>query len=790
MKISLSWTLDHLNCKALSELGVELEQLQSLFNQRVAEIEGFSFLNIDKNKFFAAKVLEASSDKASAEVPELGMTVSLDPREDAEASKVFLVHGDKKNLVWAEQNILGLSKDGLFPEMHISQDELAGSWKDSVEWDDVILEVDNKSITHRPDMWSHRGFAREIALLCKAKLIPSDDLLEKISVQREEKSNKISNPGGGLSVDNQTPDTCKQFCAARFSKIDHRPSDPKMAFRLARTGFRAINLIVDLTNYLTGDWGQPVHAFDANQMPDGHITVRKASKGETLTLLGNETIELTDKDMVVANKDGASSLAGIKGGQNDSILNSTEGVIFESANFDSTTIRRTAQHHKIRTESSSRFEKTLHKNLALEGVLRFLKIAQDFDVEVQVSGPILCLGQPDKEVDVSIQHSFLENRIGVTLSESDVVKPLSKLGFIVNVDQTHDQLLYNIGVPDFRSAKDVGIAEDIVEEVARCHGFEKIEPKLPLFEKQPTDTSARTKLGLAKNFLAYSANMIEQYNYLFFNQDIIDQIKFDPGQTLTVKNPVNENTVKLVTTLIPGLFGNLAKNYHLSDELAFFECARTWNIDPKTSEHSENDSIAGVFWSKRKDVDFFKCKETLTKLLEIFGFCRNDISWEKVKGQPFPWAHPHATSSVSHKGNPLGIAGKISRVMWPYLDFLPSSDAFFFELDLAALKNHKPDLTKAQPIPKAQEQSFDLAFLTVKEKTVDGFKKHLQSIDSAVKSVIFLDEFTKDEWGDKKSLAFRVKLQGSDDELSRQKVDSILEKAKEVVSKNGAELRA
>lgn len=790
MKISLSWTLDHLDCKKISELGVELEQLQKLFNQKVAEIEGFEFWNVDRNMFFAGQVTECSGQIVKVSVPELGKEFDLESREDAAKDKVFILFGEQDEFGWAKPADLGLGKDGFLPEMLISKGDLSGGWKDSIEWDDVILEVDNKSITHRPDMWSHRGFAREIAPLCKAKFVSADLMLEKVPVQREETGKTISNPGGGLSITNESSDVCQSFCLANFSKIDNNPSNPRMAFRLARTGVRPINMIVDLTNYLTGDWGQPVHAYDSEQIPDGHITVRKAKKSETLTLLDDKTIELEGKDLVIANNNGPIGLAGIKGGKNDSILESTKSVIFESANFDSTTIRRTALHHKIRTESSSRFEKTLHKNLALEGVLRFLKIANDFGVEVQVSGPVLCLGKPDEKVVITVIHSFLENRIGITLSESDVVSPLKKLGFGVEVDQAHEQLVYNVTVPDFRASKDVGIAEDIVEEVSRSHGFEKIEPKLPLFEKKPTDGSARKKTILAKNFLAKAAGMIEQYNYVFFNQDILDKLEFDPGKTLIVKNPVNENTVKLVTTLVPGLLANLAKNYHLAEEMAFFEFGRVWNFPEKDTEHTEKEALSGIFWNKRKDVDFLPCKEKVLGLTDIFELDRKKISWKKESTADFPWTHPHASAGIYFDGQKIGTAGKINRVIWPLLDFLGSCDAFFFELDLAYLKSHKPELIKAKPIPKTQEQSFDLAFLTSQEKTVDEFLKHLEKVDPAVKTVVFLDQFSKEEWGEKKSLAFRVKLQSSgDDELSRQEVDEILQKARDVVSKNGAELR-
>lgn len=790
MKISLSWMLDHTTKTNLSELGIELENLCALFNQRVAEVEKFHFWRVDAQKFFAAKVVKVDDSSVELTIPELKINLTLDVRADAGLDKIFLVEKIDKNFQWAKVSSFGLEKDGLFPALLINQNELSGLWKESVEWDDVILEVDNKTITHRPDMWSHRGFAREIALLCHSELKVTETMLSVAPFLKEKASSKMTSPDGSLSLSNKSPEICKFFCAAKISKIDNGPSIPKMAFRLARTGVRPICEIVDLTNYLTLDWGQPVHAYDEQKIDGGQIVVRQASGAETLELLDGRTINLTSADLIIAGKNGPLGLAGIIGGKNDSISDETKSIILESANFDATTIRRSAQRHKARTESSARFEKTLHKNLAQESVLRFFKIAENFKIGMTLDGPILSLGKEDEKLTIPVTHSFIENRVGVELSENEVTKPLRQLGFSVEIDQTHEQLFYNIGVPDFRASKDIAIAEDIVEEVARCHGFDKIRPQLPVFEKKPFDFSTRTKVGLAKNFLTSGANMIEQCNYVFFNKEILEKLEFEPGKTLCVQNPVNENTVKLANTLIPGLLLNLEKNYHLAEELRFFEFGRAWKFgEKKPLEFYEQEVISGIFWNKRTDVDFFECKEVIQKLFEIFGLDLNSISWSKAKNLTLPWAHPHAVSQIIFKSEKIGLAGKVNRQIWPKLDFLTSSDAFFFELDLSFLKNYKKDLVKVSPIPKTQEQIFDIAFLVDKNKTVDEFVKVLACAHKTIFEVVFLDKFEKEDWTDKKSLAFRVKLQSPDEELARDQVEAIAKRAEALVLENGGQIR-
>ncbi len=761
------------------------------FNQQVAEIESFYFSNFNPDHFFAAKVLEIKTGEIKIFLPELDKELFLSLRKDAAVDKVFLITlQSDKAFAWTTVADLALKKDGLMPELLIETEELKGKWKSQVEWNDAVLEVDNKSITHRPDMWSHRGFAREIALLCSRQLVSPQSLLKKLpTLWAQPNQTELADPNGRVSISNRIADGCKYFCAARFENIENKPCIPKMAFRLARTGLRPINAIVDLTNYLTGDWGQPVHAYDADRIPNGQLVVRKATKAETLELLDGRTLELDTSDMVITNADAAIALAGIMGGKHDSISTSTKSIIFESANFDATTIRQSAQRHKLRTESSSRFEKSLHKNLALEGVLRFAAVAQTFGVGMDLKGAVICVGKADAPGSLVIEHSFLEHRIGTPLRENDVTKPLEALGFSIEIDHTGDNLCYKIKVPDFRSSKDIKIAEDIVEEVARCYGFEKIVPKIPTFEKQPHDFSSRTKLIAAKNFLAAGAGMLEQYNYNFFNQDFIKSIGFNPGKTLNVQNPVSENTTQLVTSLIPGLLANLVKNYHQAEQLAFFECGKVWEVKTEAL-HTETAMLAGIFWSKRQAVDFFESKALLTELLKIFELQEHEILWQKLRETTLPWQHPYASAEIEYRKQLVGTAGKINHNVWFNLDFLPTSDAFFFELDLDFLKNYKPELIKAKILEKTQEQSFDLAFITNDTPTAQEFLTALESADKTVKSVVLIDQFIKQGWSDKRSLTFRVKLQSQTDEpISRPEVEKICQKAQETVSAMGAEIR-
>ena len=309
------------------------------------------------------------------------------------------------------------------------------------------------------------------------------------------------------------------------------------------------------------------------------------------------------------------------GGKQDSIGKDTKSIFFESANFSPLCIRRTVMRHGVRTDSSTRFEKTLDPNQVNEAVLRFVFLAEKYDLNPVVSGDLISVGKEFEEKTIGVAHSFLENRSGVQLKERDVIEPLERLGFEVEKENQligdRDDMLYSIKIPSFRGAKDVQIKEDILEEVVRFFGFNNIALKLPELKKIPSDMTAIFRLRSIKGFLVRAAAMTEQLNYLYLDESFLNEIELTEDnypvlkKALSIKNPTSENNYRIAPSLLPNLFKNIKHNCSNEDSMRFFECNRVARDDGKSV--FEQKRLSGIFFESR--LIFMNINNTLLKFL-------------------------------------------------------------------------------------------------------------------------------------------------------------------------------
>ncbi|MBD3273145.1 phenylalanine--tRNA ligase subunit beta [Candidatus Dependentiae bacterium] len=788
MKLSVSWIFDHINADWRKQ---DIDFLVSQFNKISAEIENYYKVKFNLDKFAAAKVESKNEDKFKVSIPEWKKNIELPKREEG---TFFIVTNKDGRIRWADLNDFNLLKDGLIPEIDIQEKDLNGNWKKNFETEDVILEVDNKSITHRPDMWGHRGFAREIAAFMDLEFLPSNKFLVDKEIFNYDKKapSTQSNP---ISIKIDASQACHRFAGIYFDNIKNKPCNPFVLNRLLKVDARPINLLVDITNYLTLDWSQPVHAYDAAKIEGQEIIARMAKKDEKLKLLDEAELILTDQDLVITDEKKPLCLGGVMGGFYSGINKDTKSIFFESANFDATYVRRTALRHKIRTESSMRFEKTLDKNQNVQGILRFLYLLNQFNVDFKVADEILSVGAPAKEVTLQVSHDFLERRAGVSFHDYDITVPLTKLGFEVQQEDVEQagkkdfKTMYSITVPTYRSSKDVETKEDILEEVIRFYGFDRIELELPALKKRPENLDSLFRKRKIKNFLVNAANMTEQQNYIFFDEKFIKSINLKPKHVAAyVINPVSIDQTRLITSLLPGLFKNVKDNFMEQDCLRFFELGRIW-LSGKEDNIIENKSLAGIFFEKRKQVDFYNCKNYITDLLKLVGIDFKKSEWKKVENPENIWEMPYQTAEIYWKDKKIGTMGKVNPVFLSQLEVLPESDACFFELDGDFLLKYKTDVKKFTPLAKYQENSFDLSlFVPLNIKTMDlekGFKK----VDKLIKNVELIDFFEKEDWLDKRSLTFRLTISSPEKTLEKSEIDKVWQSAIKFAQKSGATLR-
>lgn len=775
MKISIAWVFDHIDTSSMHGgwQSIDMSELIDRFNQTTAEIEHVQKVSVNVDVLHVAHI-QAINDTTCSIRDEAGATHTLPARIGLETGQWYLIK-NANSPAWATMQDVGGSRDILMPALMIDEKDI-NTWKNQFEQNDYIIDVDNKSITHRPDMWGHRGFAREIAALLKLPLKPFRDFLAPADIESYESQSPSHDENRPWMFAIKDTTGCSRFAAQHVAHVVYKPSLLWMAHRLARVDGRAIDALVDATNYVMFDIGQPMHAFDADTLANNRLIVRSALQGEQLHILDGQKIELKTNDIVVGDGEKPVALAGIMGGLQTGVSMTTKSIVLEAACFDAMTIRHSATRNKIRTEASARFEKSLDPNQNVYAIRRFLALSQGITLPEKTSAPIISLGELVAPKSINVTHAFIEQRLGVSLQPAFIIDTLDRLDFKVQEKEG----TYHITIPTFRATKDISIQEDIVEEVGRFFGYAQIPSQLPTMQSKPSDLTSTMRLRAIKRFLAYGCSMRELYNYALYDESFLRTINWQPGKTLTVTDPVSENWARLVTSLLPHLFKAIAHNSAEHDQLRFFEFGRIWDV---AKDNSEEKKLAGIIFDKKNSVDFYDAKAHIEKL---FNLIELPISWVKVDAPDKPWFMPYQTALLMHNEKNVGIAGKVNPA---FLNGMTEGDAFIFELDGDFLLHGIPAAQKYHPVSKYPDVMRDVSLFMPLTARVDDILKTLTHVDERIISVNLIDFFEKAEWHDKKALAFHCVLRDHTKTMTKEEVDIIWNKVLQVLEKQGATIR-
>ncbi|MGC2310633.1 MAG: phenylalanine--tRNA ligase subunit beta [Candidatus Babeliaceae bacterium] len=778
MKLSLAWIFDHIKA---SQKDFAVDDIVTRLSLSTAEIESVEKITFDFNAFTLVTIQAQTPQSVTAYSPELKKEIILDKRTDLIPDAFYLVKKQKKAFVWATLTDFYADKEGLFPPVWCTPQESTGSWKKVLEAEDYIISLDNKAITHRPDLWSHRGFAREIAALFDKELYPEERFLLAKPIKHYALRVPCStqNPFE-LEIANQ--DFCKRFAGIYLSHIKQAMSRLFIALRLTRINARPINALVDATNYVMFDIGQPVHAFDAQKITGNKLVVRSAQKGEKITLLDGSTIELTEQDGVVADKTHALSLAGIIGGKDSAIHLTTTSAFVESAHFDPAMIRKSATHFKKRTESSTRFEKNLDPHQNTLALVRYLKILTDMQVSYRAADAVESIGALIQEITITIAHQLIEQKLGMSIPTEHIVSILHALGF--GVQQMHEVqgCIYLITLPTFRAIKDIKLPEDIVEEIGRFIGYATIPCQLPTRMMKPISHQTTQRVRALKHHCAFALSMHEVYNYALFDEEFLHSLKWHPHDAPILKNPVSENWRQLVTALMPHLLKNVYINIHRTSSLRFFEWGRIWQQKEKLI--SEHKSCVGIFYEQKAMLDFYRLKAELNSLFKNLDIL---VSWQQPTEPLAPWFHPYQTAQLVCENEVIGYAGKINQT---FLAPLMEGDAFIFELDGNRLLKTPPLMHHFIPLIKYQPVSFDMSILVPLATSVADLEHALITADSRISDIALIDFFEKEEWHDQKSLTFRITAVDEHKTMTHEEIESLHKSLVALLIKNfGAHIR-
>lgn len=470
--------------------------------------------------------------------------------------------------------------------------------------EDIIVEIDNKSLTHRPDLWGHYGIAREIAAITGHDLLPLE--LDRTMVDKKPLNVKINNP-----------ELCYRYVGTKLDNITNNRTPIWMQIFLYYAGMRSINLLVDLTNYVMLELGQPMHAFDSRVVKD--IEVGLANEYDTYTTLDGVERNLTKDDLMIKNDGKYFAVAGVMGGLDSEILEDTTSIVLESATFNAASVRKTSVRMGLRTEASARYEKSLDPNLAITAARRFIKLLFDENPDASYGSAITDVYPTiQKENEIVLDKMYLYKYMGFRISDERVISILQSLDFIVKNNPDN----FKVTVPTFRSTKDITIPADIIEEISRMYGYENFE-HVPLKMNMNFGNPEKTyDLEYdVKKLLASRYDLNEVHTYLWNRSAFLKKINVDVQNVkLLAKNDDNILRNDLNLSLLEAAKVN-SNNY---DKFGIFEIGTI--VDSNESKRhlaillSDNGDNIGDLYYKLKEIIVYLFKVVKNKEVKFdFG---------------------------------------------------------------------------------------------------------------------------------------------------------------------------
>ena len=621
-------------------------------------------------------------------------------------------------------------------------------------YSDTVLEVDNKSLTHRPDLWGHYGIAREVsAILGKP--------LKKLSP-----AIKFSAKGESVNIEVKDYELCPRYCGVIMKNIKVGESPKWLKDRLIAVGYRPISNIVDATNYVMAELGQPLHAFDKSYIKNG-IIVRRAKNNEKITTLDGQVRELDENMLVIADHEKPVAIAGVMGGENSEINENTTEIIIESANFNPENVRKTSTKLGLRTEAVQRFEKSLDPYLSETAIKRVCELILQICPGAKLAGPLTDekkLETVKAKVDLNIE--TVSSKIGVKLTSAQCKKILKSLEF--GVTEKSAKVL-TVTIPTFRATKDIDIEDDLVEEIVRMYGYDKVAPTLPdLPIRLPIKNKERVLKHHARELLSGNFGMSEVYNYSFYGHDEMAKALIDAEKSehmhIKLDNFLSAEQTHLRTTLVPNLLKNVISNLRYSDKFKLFEIGRTYL---ETGEYFplEEKWIGGVIVEKGKVEKslFYAAKSIVEEFLK--KFLKRDFEIAKSKHEP-PYAHPSRSAGIMVDGESIGGVIEVNPVVLK--NFGIEANAAMFELNFTKLAELEQHAKKYEPIPKFPGMAIDVSVVVDKKTKSAAIEKTIKDAEKElIAKVKLFDIYEGETLGhDKKALAYNITLQAKDRTLN------------------------
>ncbi|RTL06080.1 phenylalanine--tRNA ligase subunit beta [Candidatus Dependentiae bacterium] len=767
MKLSLNWIFQHLT---RSTDTVDVQALIDLINQKVVEIDKVHTLSLDQSLF--AFVQYKNGSFVHEPVP-----MQLKNRNDQITDCWYLATKKNNQWTWATVKDLGGTKENSIPALTLLHNDPIETFK-KIVWHDYIIEISSSSITHRPDLWGHRGFAREIAALLNIPLKPITELASQVPIERIYGKKAKKAEQFPFTIDIQT-DACSRFAATHIKHITNKPSIATTAFLLSRIDIRPINAVVDGTNLVMLDLGHPMHAFDSTAIENNSLTVCQNQQGIT-TVLDGQKIEVQKNDLIIKDSCKTLSLAGIMGCKESSVQATTSSLLIEAAVFDPTTIRTSATYHKKRTEASARFEKNLDPEQASWALKRYLWYAQEHELIKQLPVCIIDIGKDQVIQRITIDHQTIENLLGIPIDYRFVLNTLNALEYTVTF--ANDQ--YIVEPPSFRSS-DSAIKEDIVEEIGRLYGYQHIKPQAPAITRKTTVDHTRSTNYALSSLLSFGLHMHEIKSYAFFDEQFLQKVNWPAMPTVEVHTPVSQNWKRLISTLIPGLLKAVIDNSMQQEKTAFFEVGSVWH--PSNEKQVIKEQLQLGLIHAEDQYSFYNGKKIIHSISQVYGV---DPLWIAYTPAECPsWLMPYKSAKLMLNQTCIGYAGMLSNSIQQHVGRQVPNSIFVAEIYIDAIAMQNKNITTFKPMSKFQPVTRDITIWTLKQHTAQTFINAIKSVNKLISSVAIVDFLEKEEWPDHRAITLRMVIESYEKTFTKEEIDLIVFAVSQKISSFKAEIR-
>lgn len=769
MYISMNWIKEFVNLD-----GLELDDVVKKFTLSCAEVEGVEYKGQNVSGVITARIdkveahpnstklhlLKVNTGKGIIDVvcgaPNVkeGMITSfatLGARVGEITIGKAVVAGFESSGMCCSAKELGLSDDHSGIMEWEEGTPLGVDIKTLLPIDDIIMEVDNKSLTNRPDMWGHYGIAREIAAITGRELKPYK-IDEHIYQGLEELKVAVNSP------------TCFRYSAVKIGNVTKNVSPLAMQIRLYYCGSRAISLLADLTNYIMLELGQPMHSFDGTRVQS--ITVRDLDQNTDFVTLDGVKRTIPKGTMVIDTNNNLGAIAGVMGGESTQIENTSTSVLLEVANFDAVKVRKTATAIGLRSESSARYEKSLDPEMTIQALRRYILLLKQIDSNCKVISNIKDVYVKKYDtITITLDKTYVEKYMGIAMYTARIRDILTSLGF--GVESKGD--VFTITVPSWRATKDISIKADIVEEIARVYGYDNIKS---VASSQPVKP---VKLGLdvtreydVKYALADKFALHEIHSYIWEDSEANASLGISTPSYIKLVNSLQKDNDDIRSSMLPTIIRALNQNKRYADSFGLFEIGHC--VTGKVNNLAKEEKHLGVGYlveKKQLESTLVKVKNVILYLFEYILQLSVSIVPTSITENYLAPVNGYAILCGEEQVGKIGVLHP--RVMQKIDE---NKLGVVFELNMSALYTRPADSVRLASVSKYPVTTLDFNFVLGADMVYADIEKVANSVDSALSYKVQLVDIFEHKVTKTKSYTLRYFVTSMDHTLSSSEIET------------------